>query len=103
MEAEMSIVATPLGDFNPVQWNVGFCVRHVNDCNAPARFANNGRRGAPSDHANVHRRCNPRTQPILYARQPSSDRVAMVGTQSRPLRRSTRRALAKTEVRLWSL
>ena len=39
MEAEMSIVATPLGDFNPVQWNVGFCVRHVNDCNAPARVA----------------------------------------------------------------
>jgi hypothetical protein len=46
-------------------------------------LANNGRRGAPSNHANVHRRCNPRTQPIHYARQPSSDRVAMVGTQSR--------------------
>jgi len=36
----------------------------------PRWLANNGRRGAPSNHANVHRRCNPRTQPIHYARQP---------------------------------
>jgi hypothetical protein len=39
MEAEMPIVATPLGDFNPVQWSVSFCVRYINDCNAPACLA----------------------------------------------------------------
>ena len=39
VEVEVSIVAAPLSDLNPVQRRVGFCVRYVNDCNAPARLA----------------------------------------------------------------
>src|SRR5262245_40391217 len=39
MEAEMSVMASPLGDFNAVQWSVGFCVRHVNNCYATTRLA----------------------------------------------------------------
>ena len=34
----MGIVATPLGDFNPVQWSVGVC-GNIYYCNATARLA----------------------------------------------------------------